>query len=161
MQLSGAIGASVVGLTKDGAGTVMLSGNNAYTGLTNIFLGTLRIQSNNALGATGAGNNTNVVSGAALELDGTSGNGALTIAEAATLNGTGISNGGALRNSGGNNTDSGAITLGSASQINSEVAGQCVDHYRRHRCRRFRSDLRRFGEYDHQWQRHHRHRHSH
>jgi autotransporter-associated beta strand protein len=41
-------------------------------------------------------------------------------AEALTLNGSGISSGGALRNIGGTNTYSGPVTLGSASRINSD-----------------------------------------
>ena len=45
---------------------------------------------------------------------------------ALTLNGTGISNGGALHSTGGNNSDAGAITLGSSTLINSEVAGNTL-----------------------------------
>jgi autotransporter-associated beta strand protein len=46
--------------------------------------------------------------------------GITTAAEALTLNGTGISTGGALRNISGNNNYAGAITLGAASRINSD-----------------------------------------
>jgi autotransporter-associated beta strand protein len=53
---------------------------------------------------------------AALELQ----NGISVGAEALTLNGTGVSSGGALRNISGNNTYGGLLTLGSASRINSD-----------------------------------------
>ena len=40
-------------ITKTGAGTVILSGNNTHTGGTTVNEGTLRVQNNNALGITG------------------------------------------------------------------------------------------------------------
>ncbi len=100
------------------ASTLVLSGNNSYTGLTTISGGTLR------LGAAGVGANTplgtnasgTVVSGsgAALDLNGFT----LVTAEALTLNGTGISSAGALTNASGTAaTYSGLVTLGSASSI--------------------------------------------
>jgi len=61
-------------------------------------------------------NGTTVASGAVLQLDGSGGD--LSIgAEALTLNGSGISSNGALRNIAGSNSWAGAITLGSASNI--------------------------------------------
>jgi autotransporter-associated beta strand protein len=111
-------------LTKDGNGTLTLSAANSYTGLTTISAGALRAGNNTALGTIAGG--VSVTSGAALELDGTAG--ALTIgAEALTLNGTGISNGGALRNIAGNNSYAGVITLGSASRINSDAGTLTID----------------------------------
>lgn len=126
LQVNGAIGSSISTLTKSGTGTDYLFGANAYTGITTISAGALRLQNNNGLGATTAG--TSVAAGAALELDGSSTNGALSVgAEPLTLNGAGIaaSSGiaaspGALRNVVGNNSFAGAITLGSASQIDSD-----------------------------------------
>ncbi len=105
-------------LTKAGAGNLILSGANSYSGLTTISAGTLK------LGATGGGTNTplgtiaagTVVSatGAALDLNGYS----LGTAEGLTLNGTGVSSGGALTNSSASAaTYTGAIVLGSASSI--------------------------------------------
>jgi len=105
----------VAGLTKLGEGEMVLGFNNTYAGDTNINAGTLTVSADNGLGATSAG--TTVASGAALQLDGASvGN------EALTLNGSGISSGGALRTatSSGVNAWAGSITLASASEI--EVA---------------------------------------
>ena len=79
-------------LTINASGTTnVLSGNNTYRGLTTITAGALNIRHANALGGTGAG--TTVSSGAALEIQG----GITVGAEALTLNGTGVSTGGALR----------------------------------------------------------------
>lgn len=104
-----------VGLTKTTAGTLNLSGTNVYTGVTNVNAGILAISSATALGGTADG--TVVATGAALQVGG-----AITVAETLTLNGTGISSAGALRKTGANTTTwSGAITLGSASRINSDA----------------------------------------
>ena len=102
-------------LTKSGAGTLTLSGANIYTGATNVSAGVLNIQNATALGTTAAG--TTVSSGAALQIQ----NNIAVGAEALTLNGSGISNTGALRNISGTNSWSGAITLGSASTIGSDA----------------------------------------
>ncbi|WP_211913025.1 autotransporter outer membrane beta-barrel domain-containing protein [Tardiphaga alba] len=100
---------------KIGAGTLILTGNNSYTGLTTVTAGALNIQNSTALGSTGAG--TTVAAGAALQVEGS-----ITIfTEALTLNGMGVANDGALRNIAGNNTYGGAITLQSASRINADA----------------------------------------
>jgi fibronectin-binding autotransporter adhesin len=104
-----------VALTKIGAGVLSLSGNNTYSGNTVIQSGgAINIQNANALGSTTAG--TTVNSGGALQIQG----GITTAAEPLTLNGTGVANDGALRNISGNNTYAGAITMGSATRINSD-----------------------------------------
>ena len=108
-------GTGTVALTKTGTGTLTLSGTNTYTGLATISAGVIDVQSNAALGATATG--TTVTAGAALQVDGAG----LSIAEPITLNGTGIAAGGALRNVIGSNTWSGAITLASATRINSDA----------------------------------------
>jgi len=108
-------------VTKDGAGTSHLCARRIfYTAATSISAGALRIQNVASLGTTAAGT-TVTATGGALELDGSGGALALT-AEAITLNGTGVSTGGgALAYIQGNNSISNAITLGSASRINSDL----------------------------------------
>jgi autotransporter-associated beta strand protein len=119
--LSGTIASSAATVTKIDTGTWTLSGaSNAYTGTTSINLGTLKI---GAAGVTtsplGTVVGTTVYSGAVLNLNGF----ALGIAEALTLNGRGINDGGALINSGGATTFLGAITLGTDSRITNSGSG--------------------------------------
>jgi autotransporter-associated beta strand protein len=118
-EITGTIvnGSGTTAVTKSGAGTWVLSGNNTYTGLTTVSGGTLQ------LGASGSGANsplgtvasgTVVAAGATLDLNGYT----LVTAEPLTLNGTGISNGGALSNSSMTATNwKGLVALGSASSI--------------------------------------------
>jgi len=110
-------GGTAGALTKFGAGTLVLSGANTYTGLTTISAGILKLgatggAANTPLGTTGAGTVVSAT-GAALDLGGFT----LGTAEALTLNGTGVSSGGSLMNSGAAATYSGLVTLGSASSI--------------------------------------------
>ncbi|WP_194266237.1 autotransporter-associated beta strand repeat-containing protein [Dechloromonas sp. H13] len=113
--INGTITTGTGTLTKNGTGTLTLSGADTYTGATSINAGTLVAANNGALGtAAGA---TTVASGATLALQG-----GITIADALTLNGTGVGGGGALRNLNGNNTTSGAVTLGAGgARINSDA----------------------------------------
>jgi fibronectin-binding autotransporter adhesin len=98
-----------IALTKSGTGTQTLSGTNTYNGATTVSAGTLQLGSTAALGSTPS---VSVTSGAALDLDGQ--NYATSIP--LTINGTGISNGGALLNSSGTAaTWAGGITVASAS----------------------------------------------
>ncbi|MFM9001811.1 MAG: autotransporter-associated beta strand repeat-containing protein, partial [Opitutia bacterium] len=115
---AGSFGGSIAGsgiFTKDSAGTLTLSAASTYTGATTVSAGVLAVAHADALGTSAAG--TSVTSGAELRLQG-----GITIAsEAVTLNGTGVSAGGALRNLSANNALAGAITLASASRINSDA----------------------------------------
>ena len=98
-----------------------LSGTNTYSGLTTIATGALNARNATALGSTTTG--TTVTSGAALQLQG----GIIFAAEPLTLNGTGVSNDGALRNISGNNTYQGAITLAADTRINSDSGTLTLD----------------------------------
>ena len=106
-------GSPVLNIT--GPGRTVFTGSNTYTGATNINAGILEIQNNNALGSVAGG--TLIATGATLGLSGT-----ITTAEAITINGNGLGNGGALRNFSGVSTLSGAITpLSFSNRINSDA----------------------------------------
>lgn len=101
-------------LTKDGTGTLSLSGNSTYRGETLINEGVVALGSDFGLGS--AAGSTTVANGAALNLQGN-----ISTGEAITFQGTGISNAGAIRNVSGTNTISGALTLSGAGRINSDA----------------------------------------
>jgi autotransporter-associated beta strand protein len=96
-----------LGLLAMGQGTLVLSGNNTYTGRTAVNGGgsTLNIQSPNALGSTADG--TIVNNYATLQIQG----GITTAAEPLSLVGPGVNWSGALRSVSGNNNYTGPITL--------------------------------------------------
>ena len=99
----------------DSGSAVLLNQENTYTGATTVNANaTARASHANAFGTTAGG--VSVTSGGAIELSGGTAIGAETL----TLNGTGISSAGALRNTSGNNSWAGAITLGSNARINSD-----------------------------------------
>ena len=108
-------GTGSISLTKNGTGILTLSGANAYSGATLISAGSLQLGSASALGTTVT---ITVSNGAVLDLNGFTLGAALPL----TLNGTGISNGGALINSSTTTaTFSGLITLGSSSSIIGDI----------------------------------------
>ncbi|MFZ4059010.1 MAG: beta strand repeat-containing protein, partial [Ferruginibacter sp.] len=98
-------------LTKNGLGTMVVSGANSYTGATTVSVGKLNVQNATGLGTVAGG--VVVSTGAALELQG----GISIGAEALDLSGEGISAGGALINLSGNNTWGGAIALSADTRI--------------------------------------------
>jgi autotransporter-associated beta strand protein len=115
VQTAGGIGGKV---TKQGTGTLTLTGNNVYSGTTTVSAGTLKVGSATALGfggavATAAG--TTVSTGATLDLNGTTG-----INEVITLNGTGVGGNGALFNS---NTTAAALSNGVSTATVPSTAG--------------------------------------
>ena len=91
-------------IRKVSDGTLILTGNNSYTGSTLIDAGVVVIGHSSALGGTG--NGTTVTSGGALQLS----NNITVSGEALTLAGSGISSGGALRSISGSNAYTGLIT---------------------------------------------------
>lgn len=126
--VSGSIntGGAASTVTKTGTGTLTLTGANGYQGATNIQQGIVSAQNDNALGATSTGTNgTFVTSGAELQLSNAA-HGNLSIgAESLSLNGTGTTGAGALRNISGNNSFGGLVTIASTSLITSN-SGQTL-----------------------------------
>ncbi|MSU34464.1 MAG: hypothetical protein EXS36_05040 [Pedosphaera sp.] len=102
-------------LTKDGAGTLTITAGSDYTVAAFINEGILNIQHDDALGTSSG---VTVYYGATLQLLGTR---YVMGSIGLTLNGEGVSSGGALQSIFGQNTVAGAITLGSASRINSDA----------------------------------------
>jgi autotransporter-associated beta strand protein len=116
--------ASATSLTKSGAGTLILSGTNTYTGATTINAGTLTVSGRNAIANTGA---VIVNSGAVLNLANGVSNGEIigSIAGAGTVTlGSGGSNGGPLTVGGDNSstTFSGVIS-GNGAGMNKSGTG--------------------------------------
>jgi len=99
-------------LTNSGA-TLTLSGANTFSGGATVASGVLVAASNGALGSGPAA----VAAGATLQLS----NNLSGVANDLALNGTGLANGGALRNVSGNNTYSGVISLLSNTRINADA----------------------------------------
>jgi len=108
LTVSGVIadGTNSLGITKTGNGTLVLSGNNTYDGVTTNWCGSIQIAHSNALGSTVGGTviNTAGPSSASLHFSG-----GITLAEPLTFIGGSV-NGGCLVNDSGTNTISGLIT---------------------------------------------------
>ncbi|HPM81104.1 MAG TPA: autotransporter-associated beta strand repeat-containing protein, partial [Candidatus Anammoximicrobium sp.] len=105
-------------ISKTGDGTVILGGDNSYSGSTWIDAGTVIVTQNIALGAVTAG--TTVADGATLAF---AGNVDYTATERVTGRGSGADGLGVIQNAGGNNRFAGPVTLSAASRIGNPVAG--------------------------------------
>jgi len=118
LELSGVVSGSVP-FDKEGAGTLHLSNNNNYTGVTTAKDGVLQISMANALGTTAAG--TVVDNSASLLL---TGGGNFGISEPLTLNGGGDAlSDGALHHQGNSHDINGPVTLGSNATIRADGGG--------------------------------------
>ena len=104
-EVSGTISGSG-SLTLNG-GSLTLSGTNTFTGLVTVNSATLIAKNSNALGDTSSG--TSIGNGSTLIIEPETESG-ITIAEALSVAGTGVGDGGAIINR-GTNTLSGAISL--------------------------------------------------
>ncbi|QIF01739.1 autotransporter-associated beta strand repeat-containing protein [Roseimicrobium sp. ORNL1] len=102
-------------LTKSGTGTLILTGTNLFNGLLDITQGAVSLRNAAAAGTTAGG--VTVRNNAAVEFQGGFSYGSETL----TLNGSGISGAGAVRNVSGNNTWAGGVSLASASTIRSDA----------------------------------------
>ena len=116
---NGTISAIIAGdtapLTKSTPGTVVLTRPNQYVGATTVSAGVLEIQDSYSLGTIDG--ITTVSAGATLQIDGTG----LSVPEYITFSGTGHLYAGAIRNSTGDNTLTGLLTLGAAARIVSDT----------------------------------------
>jgi fibronectin-binding autotransporter adhesin len=118
LTISGPI-TSTTNLIKDGtgAGKLILSGNNASTFTGDIYVnnGVLQAANSGALGST-ASSTTIIAAGAGLELTGN-----VTIPNAISVTGSGLSSAGALHNVAGANTISGTVTTTGATTITADT----------------------------------------
>lgn len=108
-NLSESGGAAAV--TKNGAGTLIISGDNSFTGAFSLAAGVVRATSSTAFGTSAGG--VSITSGARIELQG-----ATITGEALSLNGDGGDSQGALRAIGGTtSTWTGDISISSATGV--------------------------------------------
>ncbi len=122
-QYAGAL--TPIGLTKVGGGVLTLNNANTYAGVTSINAGAIRVENSGALGTGGSppSGGTIVMPGAALQLDGSIAP-LNIVGETVTLNGTGLTNTGALENFAGANTLGGSIILQSNTSIGVDGTSQ-------------------------------------
>src|SRR5207247_1416659 len=96
-------------IQKGGTGTLVLTGDNQFTGTVNVTQGVLNIQRSTALGAVSGG--TLVRQGATLQLQQTSFGPVQIGLEALDIRGTGVGDNGVLVNVAGNNSWAGTVAL--------------------------------------------------
>ena len=114
-------------INKVGTGTLTISGNNTYTGLTTISAGALRATHASALGGTA--NGVIVATGARLELAG-----GITVSnKLATISGNGGNNYGPLQSQSGSNTWTGPVVLGATGSRVGADAWSYIDDQRSYR----------------------------
>ena len=94
-------------IIKDGAGVLGLSGSNTYSGTTTVNAGILQVESDGALGASGAGSQTIIASGASVHFSGSG----LVVPEDFDIAGSGTAGEGALNLVSGSATLGGAVTM--------------------------------------------------
>lgn len=120
LTMSGASVSTNGGLTKDGAGTLVLSGGNLHTGDTVVHAGTLKFDGTGGVASTRIVVGDSGSSGATLDV--TTKSGGLIIASGNTVGGVGTINGNVTIQSGGSITpgNSGAGTLNTDGNISLE-----------------------------------------
>ena len=125
-ELAGTLsGTTPSGVNKLGAGRLLISAANTYTGATTVGAGILEISDPTALGtaALGGTNTTTVTTGASLQVTG----GISTDpAETLTINGTGSTNVGALQAGTGGATWAGPLVLGGAAARVGAIADETL-----------------------------------
>ncbi|WP_265592929.1 autotransporter-associated beta strand repeat-containing protein [Verrucomicrobium sp. BvORR034] len=122
--VDGRINVGTGGVTKTGNGTLILNGDNNFTGNVTINGGVVRVGHVNALGNNaGTFSLTDINTGGTLELTG----GLTLSAEPISLGSTGFNNTGGIRNGSGDNTLTGLITVDNTSRIESQSGTLTLD----------------------------------
>ncbi len=123
LTLNGAVAGQSFNLTKAGSSTLVLADNSggSFPGSLFVAAGTVRLQSNNALGT--AGGNVTVNPGATVQLQGGI---ATASGESLNLSGTG-SGSGSLENAQGNNVWAGSINLVADSTVGVDSAADTLN----------------------------------
>jgi autotransporter-associated beta strand protein len=115
----------VGGFTKSNVGDFKLTGANTYAGVTTVSEGALTVGNSSALGATGTGNGTAVISGGRVVLA----DGVVVTGESLTISGVGANNYGGLQVAAGTTgTWNGDISTTSASIDDTRIGAQLGGH---------------------------------
>jgi fibronectin-binding autotransporter adhesin len=117
LLMSGVLGGG--GFTKRGPGMLTLAGANTYSGTTNVLAGLVDVTNAQGLGTISG--QTVVLSGGAVGVDGT-----FALPEQLTVNGSGVSNGGAVEGRSGNPTIAAPIAMATASSIGVDASASVM-----------------------------------